>query len=123
MKRTQAIIHDSNQSILMRELGDIKANLAVNSNETANIKQRVTELQVDVKELKTDVAGRVAALEIEKVNKEDFKIFTDDQQITNGNLGGRIRILEDWKIWVIAYATGISATVYFVLNYIFKGKI
>ncbi len=112
-----------NQSVLMRELSDIKASLAVNTNETANIKQRVTELQVDVKELKTDVAGRVAALEAEKVDRSDFAKALEEQQKTNGNLDGRIRTLEDWKIWVIAYATGISAVVYFGLNYFFKGKI
>ncbi len=76
-----------------------------------------------MKELKTDVAGRVAALEQEKLNKVDFDKIQDEQQTTNGNLDGRVRTLEDWKIWVIAYATGISAVVYFGLNYFFKGKI
>jgi len=43
---------------ILKELSDIKSSLAVNTDETANIKQRVTELQVDVKEIKNDFINR-----------------------------------------------------------------
>ena len=51
------IANDQSTAIL-KELSDIKASLAVNTNETGNIKQRVTELQVDVKEIKNDFVNR-----------------------------------------------------------------
>lgn len=60
---------------ILKELSDIKSALAVNTNETANIKQRVTELQVDVKEMKSDsvtpreLDEKLAAL------KEDISFF------------------------------------------------
>src|SRR5689334_11465800 len=50
-------LNDQSTAIL-KELSDIKSSLAVNTNETANIKQRVTELQVDVKEIKNDYIVR-----------------------------------------------------------------
>lgn len=50
-------LNDQSTAIL-KELSDIKSSLAVNTNETANIKQRVTELQVDVKEIKNDFINR-----------------------------------------------------------------
>lgn len=43
---------------ILKELSDIKANQAVNSNETSNIKTRLTELQVDIKEIKNDFMTR-----------------------------------------------------------------
>ncbi len=51
------VVNDQSSAIL-KELSDIKSSLAVNTNETANIKQRVTELQVDVKEIKNEFVNR-----------------------------------------------------------------
>ncbi len=51
------MVNDQSTAIL-KELSDIKSSLAVNTNETANIKQRVTELQVDVKDIKNDFINR-----------------------------------------------------------------
>lgn len=44
---------DHTQTIL-KELSDIKASLAVNTNETANIKASVAEIKIDVREIKND---------------------------------------------------------------------
>lgn len=49
---------NNHNSTVLKELSDIKASLAVNTNETANIKQRVTELQVDIKEIKNEYINR-----------------------------------------------------------------
>lgn len=45
---------DHNFSTIIKELSDIKASLAVNTNETANIKANVTEIKSDIKEIKND---------------------------------------------------------------------
>jgi predicted nucleic acid-binding Zn-ribbon protein len=53
-------------SSILKELSDIKANLAVNSNETSNIRQGVSEIKSDVRETRDKVAfqnGRVTKLE------------------------------------------------------------
>ena len=42
----------------MKELSDIKASLSVNTNETQNIKASISEIKVDIKEIKTDFVGR-----------------------------------------------------------------
>lgn len=51
-------VQNDQSTAILKELSDIKSALAVNSNETINIKQRVTELQVDVKEIKNDFINR-----------------------------------------------------------------
>lgn len=84
----------------------------------------------NVNEIKRDVAVIKEKLDDSYMRKEDAKKMWDEAMViaktadeTHKNLESKIRKLEDWKIWVVAYATGISATVYFLLNYFFKGKI
>lgn len=45
-------------TILMKELSDIKASLAVNTNETQNIKASIGEIKTDIKEIKNDFVNR-----------------------------------------------------------------
>lgn len=47
-----------NQAAVLKELSDIKSSLAVNTNETANIKTSITEIKVDIKEIKNDFITR-----------------------------------------------------------------
>jgi hypothetical protein len=49
---------DTNQSVLLKELSDIKASLAVNTSETANIKGSITEIKSDIREIKADFVSR-----------------------------------------------------------------
>lgn len=48
----------SQTALIMKELSDIKASLAVNTNETANIKQSMAEIKGDIKEIKNDFINR-----------------------------------------------------------------
>ena len=43
---------------ILKELSDIKASLAVNTNETANVKASVNEMKADIKEIKNDFVSR-----------------------------------------------------------------
>lgn len=43
---------------LMKELSDIKASLAVNTNETQNIKKSMDEIKSDIREIKNDFVNR-----------------------------------------------------------------
>lgn len=47
-----------NHGTILKELSDIKSSLAVNTSETANIKQSVGEIKVDIKEIKLDFINR-----------------------------------------------------------------
>lgn len=47
-----------NQAAVLKELSDIKSSLAVNTNETANIKGSVGEIKVDIREIKNDFVNR-----------------------------------------------------------------
>ncbi len=51
-------LSNPHSATILKELSDIKANLAVNSNETANIKQSISEIKVDVREIKDDSVTR-----------------------------------------------------------------
>lgn len=51
--------HDtSNINSILKELSDIKASLAVNTNETKNIKDNIAEIKTDMKEIKNDFVNR-----------------------------------------------------------------
>jgi len=49
---------NGNTGAILKELSDIKASLAVNTNETANIKARVSEIGTDIREIKNDYVIR-----------------------------------------------------------------
>lgn len=49
---------ETNVNGIMKELSDIKASLAVNTNETQNIKNSIAEIKSDMKEIKTDFINR-----------------------------------------------------------------
>lgn len=49
---------DIGQSAILKELSDIKSSLAVNTNETANIKASIGEIKSDIKEIKNDFITR-----------------------------------------------------------------
>lgn len=48
---------DQNSAVL-KELSDIKSSLAVNTNETTNIKANINEIKSDIKDIKSDVVTR-----------------------------------------------------------------
>lgn len=47
-----------NHGTILKELSDIKASLAVNTSETANIKSSVNEIKVTIKEIQHDFVNR-----------------------------------------------------------------
>lgn len=51
-------LEPTNVNAILKELSDIKANLAVNSAETSNIKSSISEIKVDIKEIKNDYVIR-----------------------------------------------------------------
>jgi hypothetical protein len=50
--------NQSQGAAILKELSDIKASLAVNTNETANIKSNMAEIKGDIKEIKNDFVSR-----------------------------------------------------------------
>lgn len=48
----------ANIGSVLKELSDIKASLAVNTSETSNIKANISEIKVDMKEIKNDFITR-----------------------------------------------------------------
>lgn len=68
----EEITKDGNVNSILKELSDIKANLAVNSNETANIKSALTEIKSDMKEIKNDFITRRELSETVALIKEEI---------------------------------------------------
>lgn len=56
---------------ILKELSDIKASLAVNTNETANIKASIGEIKGDMKEIKNDFVSRREHNDSIKATKEE----------------------------------------------------
>ncbi len=74
----------NNHTAILKELSEISKNLAVNTNETSNIKNSVTKIELDVKETKTAVQiqnGRVRTLENWSVEAQ--KIIENTTKIAN----------------------------------------
>lgn len=49
---------NTQSSAILKELSDIKSTLAVNTNETVNIKASLAEMKGDIKEIKNDFVSR-----------------------------------------------------------------
>lgn len=49
---------EQQQGSILHELADIKANLAVNTSQTDNIKTAISEIKTDIKEIKSDFVNR-----------------------------------------------------------------
>lgn len=75
-------ITTNNHVVIMKELSDIKTSLAVNTNETSNIKTSVSKIELDVKETKSAIQlqnGRVT--KTEEWSKEAQKIIENTTKI------------------------------------------
>lgn len=72
-QQTQSTEH--NFGTVLKELSDIKASLAVNTNETANIKSSISEIKSDMKEIKNDYIVRREFNEALKDIKEQLNFF------------------------------------------------
>lgn len=103
-------------------LADIKASLAVNTNETSNIKTRVVEMQADVKETKTAVQvqnGRVRTLE--DWCKEAQKIIETNSRGISGLKTTRIQIWTSITILLVLGGTILTLAVMAIDNKIKDG--
>ena len=68
--------HQQNSAIL-KELSDIKASLAVNTNETQNIKLSISEIKTDVRDIKTNAVTQEqykGLLEMLKDHEERLRV-------------------------------------------------
>lgn len=89
--------NNTNNTIL-RELSDIKSSLAVNTNETANIKASISEIKGDIKEIKNDFVNRReftdSLLEIRKEISPIKKIvYTIGMAIVIAVLGAVLKLI------------------------------
>ncbi len=73
-------------STILKELSDIKASLAVNTNETANIKASISEIKVDVKEIKNDTVNRREFTEVLATVASLMKDVSFLQKVAYGGL-------------------------------------
>ncbi len=61
-----------NLATVLKEVSDIKASLAVNTNETQNIKATLSEIKSDIKDMKTDSVNRREFNEIVAGLRKEF---------------------------------------------------
>ncbi len=108
-----------------REIAGLRTDVAVNTNETKNVTMQLAKINGSVSEHQKDIQTiKETALTNAETAKEAIR-YTEQlkgeakaNQLIAEARELRIRKLEDWRIWVIAYATGGGAVAYFVLNYI-----
>lgn len=55
---TENVNQDGNVNSILRELSDIKTNLALNTQQTSNLEKNVNEIKTDIKEIKNDYVSR-----------------------------------------------------------------
>jgi len=58
METTMTEIQDHPSTVIMKELSDIKTNLAVNTNETQNIKSTMAKVEASVNQIQSDFVSR-----------------------------------------------------------------
>lgn len=98
----------TNQAAVLKELSDIKASLAVNTNETQNIKSSIIEIKSDIKEIKTDFVNRREFNEAMKAIREELPLATiKDHE-------NRMRRLEWWGAIAVGFLYAIQAYFQFI---------
>lgn len=101
---------------ILKELSDIKSNLAVNANETTNIRNSLGEMRVDIKEIKSDFVSRRESNEAFKEIKDTIvaiKKTEEAQDLVIDGLKSKI------NIWAGAFAV-ITFIVPFIIHYFIK---
>ena len=83
----------NHNSAVLKELSDIKASLAVNTNETANIKGSITEIKQDIREIKND-----------SVSRREFNESLESMK----SLKGDVESLKEFR-WKLAGITSLAA--------------
>ncbi len=83
-------------SAILKELSDIKANLAVNSSETINIKGTISEIKVDLREIKSNFVTQTQhKVLVDLINDQEIRLRKVESYIDT--LVGKI-----WGIGIIA---------------------
>ncbi len=83
----------NHNSAILKELSDIKASLAVNTSETANIKSTIGEIKQDIREMKSDSVSR--------------REYTDTVNAMSA-LKGDVETLKEFR-WKLAGITSLAA--------------
>jgi len=89
---------ENQNAAISKDLSDIKSSLAVNTNETANIKSAVGEIKSDIKELKDNTSHRVDLLEGEKASKDEVHRMKAEADDIHADHEERIRGIEG-RVW------------------------
>lgn len=88
----------------------------------AEFSTKLDRVIADVKELKENVADRVSALEIEKMNKEEAERYKEAADKIHADHEERLRVVESDKIPKLEnwrwYVIGITVAAVFILGYL-----
>lgn len=112
----------TNMDNILKELSDIKSSLAVNTSETANIKNNINDIKVDIKEIKNDFVNRREFNEATATLRKEFSDantlikteFLDAVKAVRKDLALPKKIL-----YAIMSAAGL-AVLYALLNLVIK---
>jgi len=76
-------LDQSQTAPILKELSDIKASLAVNTSETANIKITIGEIKADIREIKTKTVSQEQHKELaDVVSDHEGRIRSNETNIT-----------------------------------------
>jgi hypothetical protein len=100
---------NNHNSTVLKELSDVKASLAVNTNETQNIKNTLGEIKQDIREIKSD-----------SVSRREFNESINSMNLIKGD----VETLKEfrWKLVGITSlaAAGMTFIGQLILNYLKK---
>ncbi len=97
-------VSNQHEITILKELSDIKASLAVNTSETQNIKGTISEIKVDIRDIKTNA-----------VTQDQFKTVVE----SHADHEKRIRVLEVNVTKILTWGTiglALIGIIQFVLS-------
>jgi hypothetical protein len=77
------------------------------------IKVELKNLVGEFKDFRESQIREVAKLDTEKVNRIEFQEL---QNKVNKDMETRVKVLENWKIWVLGYSAGIALLISFLIS-------
>lgn len=98
---------DNNTTAILKELSDIKSNLAINSTETINIKQNITEIKADIREIKND-----------SVSRQELSIRLDAMKIPT--LQNDVEVLKEFRWRLVGISSIVASAITFIGQLVIK---
>lgn len=98
-------LNTTHGSTILKELSDIKASLAVNTSETANIKSTITEIKQDLRDIKAEAVTRTEFMESTKRSNDHESRIRNLEQFKWQLIGGLVAFqsIADYILYLVLH--------------------